>query len=55
VRRVGIGGWGVELFRRTTLLVDTRGIVAAVWSRVKVRGHAAEVLAAARRLAAPPA
>jgi peroxiredoxin Q/BCP len=50
VRRVGVGAWGVELFRRATLLVDTRGIIAAAWSQVKVRGHAAQVLEAARAL-----
>jgi peroxiredoxin Q/BCP len=57
VRRIGIGDWKIELLRRTTLLVDTSGIVAAVWGKVHVRGHAAEVLRAAiaSRRTVPPA
>jgi thioredoxin-dependent peroxiredoxin len=39
---------GVE---RTTFLLARDGTVARVWSKVKVPGHAAEVLAAARELA----
>ena len=39
---------GVE---RTTLLIDRDGKVARVWNKVKVPGHAAEVLEAARALA----
>lgn len=35
---------------RTTLLIDAAGRIAQVWSRVKVKGHAAQVLAAARAL-----
>ena len=35
---------------RTTLLVDADGRIARVWSKVKVKGHAAEVLDAARGL-----
>ena len=50
VRRIGLGAWGVEFFRRATLLVDERGLIAAAWSQVRVRGHAQEVLAAARSL-----
>jgi thioredoxin-dependent peroxiredoxin len=38
---------GVE---RTTVLVDRNGKVARVWSKVKVPGHAEEVLAAAKAL-----
>ena len=38
---------GVE---RTTLLIDAAGKVAQVWNKVKVPGHAEEVLAAARAL-----
>ncbi|GJD49822.1 Putative peroxiredoxin bcp [Methylobacterium crusticola] len=38
---------GVE---RTTVLVDRDGRVARVWPKVKVPGHADEVLAAARAL-----
>ncbi len=36
---------GIE---RTTFLIDDAGKVARVWRRVKVAGHAAEVLAAVR-------
>jgi thioredoxin-dependent peroxiredoxin len=38
---------GIE---RTTVLIDTTGKVAAIWNKVKVDGHAEEVLAAARSL-----
>jgi len=38
---------GVE---RTTVLIDRAGRVAHVWSKVKVPGHAEEVLEAARAL-----
>lgn len=39
---------GVE---RTTVLVDGGGRIARVWSKVKVPGHAEEVLAAVKALA----
>jgi peroxiredoxin Q/BCP len=51
-REFGIGGWKVELFRRTTFLADAHGVVRAVWGDVKMRGHAVEVLRHARALAA---
>ncbi|MEO5707445.1 MAG: peroxiredoxin [Alteraurantiacibacter sp.] len=35
---------------RTTYLVDPAGRIARVWRKVKVKGHAAEVLEAARAL-----
>lgn len=35
---------------RTTYLVDGEGRIARVWRKVKVKGHAAEVLEAARAL-----
>ena len=35
---------------RTTYLVDATGKIAQVWRKVKVNGHAAEVLAAANSL-----
>lgn len=35
---------------RTTLLVGADGRIARVWSKVKVKGHAAEVLEAAQAL-----
>lgn len=38
---------GVE---RTTFLIDAKGKIARVWSKVKVPGHADEVLAAAQAL-----
>ncbi|MBB3019433.1 peroxiredoxin Q/BCP [Microvirga lupini] len=38
---------GVE---RTTVLLDRNGVIAQVWSKVKVPGHAEEVLKAAQAL-----
>ena len=38
---------GIE---RTTVLIDGAGRIARVWRKVKVEGHVAEVLAAARAL-----
>jgi peroxiredoxin Q/BCP len=35
---------------RTTVLVDAHGKIARIWSKVKVPGHAAEVLKAAQAL-----
>ena len=35
---------------RTTYLVDADGKIAEVWNKVKVKGHAEEVLAAAKAL-----
>jgi peroxiredoxin Q/BCP len=40
---------GVE---RTTVLIDTEGKIAHIWSKVKVPGHAKEVLEAAKALSA---
>ena len=40
---------GVE---RTTILIDGNGRIARIWNKVKVPGHAAEVLEAAKSLAA---
>jgi peroxiredoxin Q/BCP len=48
VHRVGLGGWNLELIRRTTFLVDPRGVVAAAWGKVRIRGHAQEVLSVAK-------
>jgi len=50
VRRIGIGEWKLELFRRCTFLIDARGKIAAAWEDVKVRGHARQVLEAAQAL-----
>ena len=36
---------GVE---RTTVLIDRDGTIARIWNKVKVPGHAEEVLAAAK-------
>ena len=35
---------------RTTYLIDAEGKIARVWSKVRVKGHADEVLAAAKAL-----
>ncbi|MCU0986085.1 MAG: thioredoxin-dependent thiol peroxidase [Acetobacteraceae bacterium] len=53
------GAWGEKVFMgrrsigliRSTFLVDKDGKVAKAWKKVKVEGHAAEVLAAAKALA----
>ena len=53
-----LGVWGQKslygrLFmgmHRTTYLVDAEGRIARVWRKVKVNGHAAEVLEAAKAL-----
>lgn len=39
---------GVE---RTTLLIDSNGKIVRIWNKVKVAGHAAEVLSAAKEAA----
>lgn len=38
---------GIE---RTTFLIDGKGVIRKVWHKVKVEGHAEEVLAAAKAL-----
>jgi thioredoxin-dependent peroxiredoxin len=53
-----LGVWGEKslygrLFlgmHRTTYLIDAEGRIARVWRKVKVKGHAQEVLEAAREL-----
>ncbi|SHG08599.1 peroxiredoxin Q/BCP [Kaistia soli DSM 19436] len=35
---------------RTTFLIDAEGRIARIWPKLKVKGHVAEVLAAARAL-----
>ncbi len=50
LRRIGIAGWTIELFRRRTFLVGRNGVIAAIWDKVQRHGHAAEVLWAARAL-----
>lgn len=52
------GAWGEKVFMgrrsigliRSTFLIDKDGTVARVWKKVKVAGHAAAVLEAARSL-----
>ena len=44
----GRSSMGIE---RTTVLIDSTGAVARLWPKVKVKGHADEVLQAARDLA----
>ena len=39
--------WGVE---RSTFLIDKDGKIARIWSKVKVPGHAEEVLEAVKAL-----
>lgn len=50
IRRIGVAGWNVEFVIRTTFLICQSGTVAGVWGKVKIRGHAAELLAAAHAL-----
>lgn len=38
---------GIE---RSTFLVDSEGVIRAIWRKVKVKGHVEEVLAAAQQL-----
>lgn len=40
-----------EGIERSTFLVDASGVLRGEWRKVKVKGHVAEVLAAARQLA----
>jgi thioredoxin-dependent peroxiredoxin len=44
--------WGRQYMgvERTTMLLDRQGKIARVWRKVRVRGHAEEVLEAARAL-----
>jgi peroxiredoxin len=52
VRRLGIGGWTIDLTRRRTILAGRDGVIEAVWDKVNIRGHAAQVLQAVRALGA---
>ena len=53
-----LGVWGEKSLygrlimgmHRTTYLIDSEGRIARVWRKVKVKGHAAEVLEAAKAL-----
>ena len=44
--------WGRQYMgvERTTMLLDRQGRIARVWRKVRIRGHAEEVLEAARAL-----
>ena len=53
LRSLRIRAWTIEFLRRSTLLVAVDGTIAAVWSDVRIRGHAEQVLAAARALTPP--
>ena len=53
LEQVALGPWKLEYFHRTTFLADSAGFVRAVWGDVKIRGHAREVLAAAKALEQP--
>jgi len=52
------GAWGEKRMygktflgvRRMTYLIDPKGVIARIWPKVKVEGHAEEVLSAARAL-----
>ncbi len=54
------GAWGqkkmygkeFEGVVRSTVLVDPKGVVRAVWPKASAKGHAAEVLATLQELAA---
>jgi peroxiredoxin Q/BCP len=35
---------------RSTFLIDAQGVIRKIWRKVKVPGHAAEVLAAVKAL-----
>jgi len=52
-RTLRVGAWKVEFLRRSTLLAGPDGRIAAVWDDVKIRGHAEQVLEAARALRPP--
>ena len=48
VRSIAMGPWNLDLVRRTTVLIDARGEIAAVWSKAAKRGHAKDVLELAK-------
>ncbi len=53
LRTIRLGPWTIEFLRRATLLADRAGTIAAVWGDVRIRGHARQVLDAARALTPP--
>jgi thioredoxin-dependent peroxiredoxin len=54
LRTIRLGAWTIEFLRRSTLLAGTDGRIARVWTDVKIRGHALQVLEAARALTGAP-
>ena len=50
VKEKNMYGKKVRGIERSTFLIDRAGIVAAIWRKVKIDGHAAAVLAAAKEL-----
>ena len=50
LRGIQVGGWSIEFLRRSTLLAGADGRIAVVWTNVRIRGHALQVLDAARAL-----
>jgi peroxiredoxin Q/BCP len=50
IRDKNMYGKVVKGIERSTFLIDRTGLVAAVWRKVKVEGHAREVLAEVRKL-----
>ena len=50
IRRLGLGGWTIELLKRATIVADRDGIIRAVWEEVKIKTHVNDVLEAVRHL-----
>ena len=50
IKEKNMYGKKVRGIERSTFLIDRAGIVAAVWRKVKIDGHALAVLAAAKEL-----
>ncbi len=50
IKEKNMYGKKVRGIERSTFLIDRAGIVAAVWRKVKIDGHALAVLAAAKGL-----
>lgn len=54
-RRIGVGGWQVEFYLRSSFLVSREGMVVGVWGKFLGSQHAETLLRAARALASVPA
>ena len=50
IKEKNMYGKKVRGIERSTFLIDRAGAVAAIWRKVKIDGHAAAVLAAAKEL-----